>query len=63
MFLKKIGKKVIFAIRRKKAIFLDFYSQALLRPHLNSISFNHAAERQHEHIILVISFYIVYTIL
>ena len=31
MFLKKIGKKIIFAIRRKKAFFLDFYSQALLR--------------------------------
>ena len=30
MFLKKIGKKSIFAIRRKKAFFLDFYSQALL---------------------------------
>ena len=30
MFLKKIGKKIIFAIRRKKAFFLDFYSQALL---------------------------------
>ena len=27
MFLKKIGKKIIFAIRRKKAFFLDFYSQ------------------------------------
>jgi len=25
MFLKKIGKKIIFAIRRKKAFFLDFY--------------------------------------
>ena len=30
MFLKKIGKKKFFAIRRKKAFFLDFYSQALL---------------------------------
>ena len=30
MFFKKIGKKIIFAIRRKKAFFLDFYSQALL---------------------------------
>ena len=29
MFLKKIGKKN-FAIRRKKAFFLDFHSQALL---------------------------------
>ena len=31
LFLKKIGKKIIFAIRRKKAFFLDFYSQALLK--------------------------------
>ena len=31
MFLKKIGKKIIFAIRRKKAFFLDFYSQAPLK--------------------------------
>ena len=33
MFLKKIGKKIIFAIRCKKAFFLgDFYRQALLNP-------------------------------
>ena len=33
MFLKKIGKKIIFAIHRKKAFFLgDFYRQALLNP-------------------------------
>ena len=31
MFFKKIGK-TIFVIRRKKAFFVDFYSQALLNP-------------------------------
>ena len=31
LFLKKIGKKIIFAISRKKAFFLDFYSQAPLK--------------------------------
>ena len=34
MFLKKIGKKIIFAIRRKKAFFLDVYSQAVLNDKL-----------------------------
>ena len=33
MFWKKIEKKTIFAIRHKKAFFLDFYSQALLNWH------------------------------
>ena len=33
MFWKKIGKKIIFVIRHKKAFFLDFYSQALFNWH------------------------------
>ena len=33
MFWKKIGKKIIFAIRHKKAFFLDFYSHALFNWH------------------------------
>ena len=41
--------------------FQFYFLISSLRSHLNSISFNHAAEGQHEHIILVISFYIEYT--
>ena len=40
MFLKKIGKKIFFHIRRKKALFLDFYSQALL----NALLYSQALE-------------------
>ena len=38
MFLKKIGKKIIFAIHRKKAFLLDFYSQALLNGKMYNLS-------------------------
>ena len=41
--------------------FQFYFLISSLRSNLNSISFNHAAEGQHEHIILVISFYIEHT--